>query len=171
MAALDESPLRTSHVLYLLSHSSEASPAPPEVLRLLGLLDSQEYGNAPIAELFKAASFDKAERSAFSKYHVASRLVARELGFKAQEHGIVINGRVRTTLAAPCAWLIRNRAQVIGPIAPAAFEAADFVTLATYEFSKRVKPVVEALHEVAPEVVQSDKYVLPYVAHMLLIWP
>ena len=82
-------------MLYLLSHSSEETPAPPEVLRLLGLLESQDYANAPVSELFKAASFDKAERAAFARYHVASRLVARELGFKPAEHGIVTNGRVR----------------------------------------------------------------------------
>ena len=94
MSTLDESPLRTSHVLYLLAHAGEGAPAPPEVLRLLGLLESKDYANAPVAELFKAASFDKAERAAFLKYNTASRLVARDLGLKPKQHAIVVNGRV-----------------------------------------------------------------------------
>ncbi|EJD40203.1 hypothetical protein AURDEDRAFT_70440 [Auricularia subglabra TFB-10046 SS5] len=138
---LEDSPLRSSHVLYLLAKSNAAAAVSPgQVLLLLDLLEKHDYDEAPVAELFKAASFDKAERTAFGRYHVATRLISRELGIEAGQHGILVNGRV------------------VGPVQPGDFSSADFVTLVKYEISKRIKPVVDALLAVVPELADGEKH-------------
>lgn len=47
--------------------------------------------------------------------------------------------------------------QVIGPIAPGEFVAADFEALQLYELRKRTGPVVEALINIYPEVNEYER--------------
>ncbi|KAG9126087.1 hypothetical protein FRC07_004930 [Ceratobasidium sp. 392] len=70
----------------------------------------------------------------FQRTLLAGNALAKTVGLKAGERGLIINGRF------------------IGPLRGSDFVAADFEALASYEASKRVLPVVTALESVNEDI-------------------
>ena len=56
-----------------------------------------------------------------------------------------------------CVLTFNYRQQIVGPIGPGEFVAADFEALESYEFRKRTGPVVEALININPSVDSYDQ--------------
>ncbi|KAH7098875.1 UDP-glucose:glycoprotein glucosyltransferase-domain-containing protein [Auriculariales sp. MPI-PUGE-AT-0066] len=128
----DDKVPKASHMLLL---EATAGGVPPfEVLALLDILESRDYAHERVSALLRI--LDMAGRVTFNRHHDACRLLARDLGFKEGEHGILVNGRV------------------IGPIEAGGFVAEDIVNLVSYEINKRIKPVVEALTAVSPDLTE-----------------
>lgn len=75
----------------------------------------------------------------YARYVAAGAAVAKELGLKPGEQGVLVNGRV------------------IGPIEVGGLLSADFGALVEYELRKRVVPVVEALRDVVPTTDSMDR--------------
>lgn len=80
--------------MYLRS-SGDAPTSAADVLAMSAFLQSGDFGNAPLGELVDPANLDAADRRELARFRSSSRLLARELGFKAGQLGVVINGRVR----------------------------------------------------------------------------
>ncbi|KAH7098401.1 UDP-glucose:glycoprotein glucosyltransferase-domain-containing protein, partial [Auriculariales sp. MPI-PUGE-AT-0066] len=128
----DDKVPKASHMLLL---EATAGGVPPfEVLALLDILESRDYAHERVSALLRI--LDMAGRVTFNRHHDACRLLARDLGFKEGEHGILVNGRV------------------IGPIEAGGFVAEDIVNLVSYEINKRIQPVVEALNAVSPDLTE-----------------
>jgi len=108
-----------------------------EVLALIELLETGKYEDGTISHILR--TLDRTGKKGFDEYRRSSRLLARELGFKEGEQGILINGRV------------------IGPIPTDTFLAEDFVNLANFERKKRAEPILTALQELVPELYDGNR--------------
>ncbi|KAF8905183.1 glycosyltransferase family 24 protein [Gymnopilus junonius] len=84
----------------------------------------------------------------YADYVKESKNVARELRLQPGQTAVVVNGRV------------------VGPIPANDFRVADFKTLEDFEFRKRTEPVLKALQEVAPALLE-DKFVSAHLVSMV----
>jgi len=103
----------------------------------------------------------------YADYVRSSRLVARGLQLSPGQLALVVNGRVSVSVENQCldtsfSW-IPYLFQVVGPIEPGKFHAADFKALEDYEYRKRTEPIVKAMEDVAP-LIAKEKYA------MLFFW-
>lgn len=135
----DDLPLVSSLISYLHTEGLFSKASPSLLLKALGLESSMSFDEGPqtviskavtIDDLTEGASLKDISRDTYMKYFTSCQLVAREIGFKPGEQGLIVNGRI------------------IGPIRPGDIEADDFTALEEFELSKRVIPVVEALQGV-----------------------
>ncbi len=79
--------------------------------------------------------------SDYLKYCISGQLLAREIGLKPGQMGLLVNGRV----SEPLALFGTDIFQVVGPLEADAFRAVDFSPLLSYEKQRRVTPILEAL--------------------------
>ncbi|PPQ81692.1 hypothetical protein CVT26_007456 [Gymnopilus dilepis] len=84
----------------------------------------------------------------YADYVRTSRKVARELKVLPGQSALVVNGRV------------------VGPLPADDFKLADFKTLEDFEFRKRAEPVLQAVQEVAPALIE-DKFAAANMVSMV----
>ncbi|KAF7297231.1 hypothetical protein MIND_00956200 [Mycena indigotica] len=75
----------------------------------------------------------------YATFVTSSRLVARELQFAPGQQGLIANGRI------------------VGPLPPNAVLTVDFKTLENFELSRRAQPVISAIEDINPELLQTDR--------------
>lgn len=74
-----------------------------------------------------------------------------------QDKWVLLSMDEYVPLFAFCGWINPyGLAQIVGPMPSAEFNAADFQTLATYELSKRVNPIADALGDVLAGAAESE---------------
>ncbi|KAF9447216.1 glycosyltransferase family 24 protein [Macrolepiota fuliginosa MF-IS2] len=136
----------------LIASRTLAKVAPEKLIRALRLpstqvtvQDTETRKQAPmkvadaLASLGLGSELGKGSVGAYERYVRASGLAARRFGLKAEQVGVVINGRV------------------IAPLEKDQFLAADFTALEDYEYRKRAVPVAEALKGVKENIGELDR--------------
>ncbi|KAH9848797.1 glycosyltransferase family 24 protein [Lenzites betulinus] len=136
----DDSVTSSTILARLIAGDVLSTYTPERLLSLLRLNDAAE-GEHGSQQVFSQRLEDVlADLPASEKVYLdACSLVVRQLGLKAGEHAVIVNGRV------------------VGPMQPGEFIAGDFETLAAFEYHKRVQPVYEALLSVSESVRDLDR--------------
>ncbi|KAF9530297.1 UDP-glucose:glycoprotein glucosyltransferase-domain-containing protein [Crepidotus variabilis] len=130
------------HVRELLSEVS-----PLKLLSVLGFdssSSSEDGSQVPLAttsfeSLTEGVSLEGIEQLEYNDYVKQCGLVARELGIAPGQKALIVNGRV------------------VGPIdtpTESSFRSLDFQALEESEFGRRTEPVLEALRDLAPEMLE-----------------
>lgn len=89
---------------------------------------------ATINDLTGGVLLKDVSREVYDKYLTSSHLLAQEIGIEPGEQALVVNGRV------------------VGPFKTGDIDIEDIKALETLELSKRVSPVVVALHDIVKDL-------------------
>lgn len=140
---------RVSEALMTVAHS-DALLTPENMMKLLYAMDSPDTTDEESKGLLTELFGKRAELvlNGELKFEETGKQIARKIGFRPGELGIVMNGRVSGRLCSAAADAYEMLCQIIGPLGSNAFTATDFLTLAAYELTKRVLPINMALADV-----------------------
>ncbi|EIW69539.1 hypothetical protein TREMEDRAFT_44060 [Tremella mesenterica DSM 1558] len=137
---------RLSTLIYKLMSSSILNEVQPsqllDVIQSLEKGDSVEWKEGTPLHAFSSSGWSAADDIAAARFWEVGSTIGAELKIRSSHPHLLINGRL------------------VGPITPRSFGVADFQPLATFEYRKRVQPVVALVATMYENINSFDRTTL-----------